>query len=216
MLTILGRSRGISGFCDGFSRRGFLKIGGAAMGGLALNEILALEASAGVVNSHKKWPKHIARPARTKSCSAKSKSMISGPSNAIGSILSQPTNGKQHLSQQYRGLRASLRPTDADLASPPRLRSIQPTQARTKDKLIQFRARMARGDVDFQAERPTCNDLPSIRGTHGSGGFRSLLTRRLFGHVVSESASEDPWKAGTRRIEPARSRAQKEGAPGVR
>ena len=53
MLTILGRSRGISGFCDGFSRRGFLKIGGAALGGLALNEILALEASAGVASSHK-------------------------------------------------------------------------------------------------------------------------------------------------------------------
>jgi len=53
MLTILGRSRGNSGFCDGLSRRGFLKIGGAALGGLALNQILALEASAGVVNSHK-------------------------------------------------------------------------------------------------------------------------------------------------------------------
>ncbi len=53
MLTILGRSNGQSGFCDGLSRRGFLKIGGAAMGGLALNQILALEASGGVVNSHK-------------------------------------------------------------------------------------------------------------------------------------------------------------------
>jgi hypothetical protein len=54
MLTIFGRrSRGKAGFCDGLSRRGFLKIGGAAMGGLALNEILALEASAGVANSHK-------------------------------------------------------------------------------------------------------------------------------------------------------------------
>ena len=53
MLTILGRYNGQSGFCDGLSRRGFLKIGGAAMGGLALNQILALEASAGVVNSHR-------------------------------------------------------------------------------------------------------------------------------------------------------------------
>jgi hypothetical protein len=53
MLTILGDSGRKAGFCDGLSRRGFLKIGGAAMGGLALNQILALEAEAGIVNSHK-------------------------------------------------------------------------------------------------------------------------------------------------------------------
>src|SRR5262249_33836375 len=53
MLSILGQSGNASGHCDRISRRGFLTIGGAAMGGLALNEILALEARAGVVNSHK-------------------------------------------------------------------------------------------------------------------------------------------------------------------
>ena len=61
MLTILGRPFGGAGFCDStrlagvdrLSRRGFLQIGGAAMGGLALNEILAMEARAGVGNSHK-------------------------------------------------------------------------------------------------------------------------------------------------------------------
>ena len=53
MLSILGRASGKAGFCDRVSRRGFLQIGGAAMGGLALNQILALEASAGIVNSHK-------------------------------------------------------------------------------------------------------------------------------------------------------------------
>ena len=53
MLSILGRSEKKSGFCDGFSRRGFLQIGGAAMGGLALNEILQMEAQAGVGRSHK-------------------------------------------------------------------------------------------------------------------------------------------------------------------
>ena len=55
MLTILGRPFGGAGFCDStrlagvdrLSRRGFLQIGGAAMGGLALNEILAMEARAG-------------------------------------------------------------------------------------------------------------------------------------------------------------------------
>ena len=53
MLTILGNSGPSAGFCDRVSRRGFLKIGGAAMGGLALNQILEMEASAGIVSSHK-------------------------------------------------------------------------------------------------------------------------------------------------------------------
>ncbi len=51
MLTIKGGSG--SPFCDGFSRREFLKIGGLALGGLALSDILALEARAGVRSSHK-------------------------------------------------------------------------------------------------------------------------------------------------------------------
>ena len=53
MLTILGRPDKRAGFCDRFSRRGFLQIGGAAMGGLALNQILAMEARAGIAHSHK-------------------------------------------------------------------------------------------------------------------------------------------------------------------
>jgi hypothetical protein len=53
MLTILGRSDRQSGFCDGLSRRGFLSIGGAAMGGLTLSQLLHLEAAAGVGRSHK-------------------------------------------------------------------------------------------------------------------------------------------------------------------
>ena len=53
MLAILGKATGGRGFCDRLSRRGFLQIGGAAFGGLALNEILALEAKAGIGSSHK-------------------------------------------------------------------------------------------------------------------------------------------------------------------
>ncbi|MBC8355513.1 MAG: DUF1501 domain-containing protein [Planctomycetes bacterium] len=53
MLTILGQADERSGFCDRFSRRGFLQIGGAAMGGLALNQLLELEAKAGIGSSHK-------------------------------------------------------------------------------------------------------------------------------------------------------------------
>ena len=50
MLTIYGdRQR----FCDGVSRRNFLKIGGLALGGLGLTDILAAEAQAGVKSSHK-------------------------------------------------------------------------------------------------------------------------------------------------------------------
>ncbi len=51
MLTILGKSN--AGFCDRLSRRSFLQIGGAAMGGLALNDILGMEARAGIGSSHK-------------------------------------------------------------------------------------------------------------------------------------------------------------------
>ena len=51
MLTIRGQST--TRFCDGVSRRDFLKVGGLALGGLSLPQILAAEAQAGIQNSHK-------------------------------------------------------------------------------------------------------------------------------------------------------------------
>lgn len=54
MLTIQGGGAGGGNqFCDGISRRGFLKIGGLALGGMALTDILAAEAKAGIRSSHK-------------------------------------------------------------------------------------------------------------------------------------------------------------------
>lgn len=50
MLTIHGNKQQ---FCDGITRREFLKIGGLALGGLALPQILAAEARAGIRSSHK-------------------------------------------------------------------------------------------------------------------------------------------------------------------
>ncbi len=50
MLTIYG---GKQHFCDGVSRREFLKIGGLALGGMSLLDLLAVEAQAGVRGSHK-------------------------------------------------------------------------------------------------------------------------------------------------------------------
>ncbi|HTG44797.1 MAG TPA: DUF1501 domain-containing protein, partial [Verrucomicrobiae bacterium] len=50
MLTILGQS---SRFCDGISRRNFLKIGALGLGGLSLPEVLRAQADAGQRNSHK-------------------------------------------------------------------------------------------------------------------------------------------------------------------
>lgn len=50
MLTIRGSGQR---FCDGISRREFLKIGGLVLGGLSLTEILAAEAQAGIRRSHK-------------------------------------------------------------------------------------------------------------------------------------------------------------------
>ncbi len=53
MLNIFGpRDRG-SQFCDGISRRNFLKIGGLGAAGLALPRLLSLEAQAGIRNSQK-------------------------------------------------------------------------------------------------------------------------------------------------------------------
>src|SRR5579884_3415005 len=50
MLTIYG---GGSRFCDGVSRRNFLKIGALGLGGLALPQLLRAEAQMGIRNSHK-------------------------------------------------------------------------------------------------------------------------------------------------------------------
>src|SRR5437879_11245833 len=50
MLTIYGQA---SRFCDGVSRRNFLKIGALGLGGLALPELLQAEAKSGIRNSHK-------------------------------------------------------------------------------------------------------------------------------------------------------------------
>src|SRR5436309_15762974 len=50
MLTILG---GRQRFCDRVSRRAFLQIGGLALGGLTLPEILRAEEQAGTSSPHK-------------------------------------------------------------------------------------------------------------------------------------------------------------------
>jgi len=53
MLTIFGRTGRNSHFCDGVSRRDFIKIGGLVMGGLTLPRLLQAEAQAGIGRSHK-------------------------------------------------------------------------------------------------------------------------------------------------------------------
>lgn len=50
MLTIFGKS---AKYCDGISRRNFLKIGALGLGGLALPQILEAESHAGIRRSHK-------------------------------------------------------------------------------------------------------------------------------------------------------------------
>ena len=53
MLKILAPSGSGGPFCDGVSRRNFLKIGGLGAGGLSLPNLLALESRAGIGSSHK-------------------------------------------------------------------------------------------------------------------------------------------------------------------
>src|SRR5437773_11637726 len=50
MLTIYGNK---SRFCDGISRRSFLKIGALGLGGLTLPQLLQAEAQSGIRKSHK-------------------------------------------------------------------------------------------------------------------------------------------------------------------
>src|SRR4026209_1160350 len=50
MLTFAGQS---SKFCDGLSRRNFLRIGGLALGGISLPDLFKAEAASGVRLSHK-------------------------------------------------------------------------------------------------------------------------------------------------------------------
>src|SRR6266481_5468330 len=50
MLTIYGRK---SRFCDGISRRNFLKVGALGLGGLALPQLLQAESQMGIRRSHK-------------------------------------------------------------------------------------------------------------------------------------------------------------------
>ena len=53
MLNILGPRAARDEFCDGHSRRNFMKIGAMGAAGLALPQLLRLEAEAGIRNSHK-------------------------------------------------------------------------------------------------------------------------------------------------------------------
>src|SRR4051794_28781189 len=53
MLTILAPKPPGSGYCDGVSRRNFLRIGALGLGGLSLSRLLAAEAVSGIRKSHK-------------------------------------------------------------------------------------------------------------------------------------------------------------------
>src|SRR6476620_11516041 len=53
MLTLFAKTASSRRFCDGVSRRNFIKIGALGMGGLALPQLLKAEAAAGLRRSHK-------------------------------------------------------------------------------------------------------------------------------------------------------------------
>jgi hypothetical protein len=53
MLTFLGKRAANGRFCDGFSRRDFLLVGGAVAGGLTLPSLLRAEAQQGIRRGHK-------------------------------------------------------------------------------------------------------------------------------------------------------------------
>src|SRR5436189_4970463 len=53
MLTIFVKTASSRRYCDGISRRNFIKIGALGMGGLALPQLLKAEAASGLRRSHK-------------------------------------------------------------------------------------------------------------------------------------------------------------------
>src|SRR4026207_456091 len=53
MLTVFAKAASFRRFCDGTSRRNFIKIGALGLGGLALPQLLQAEARAGLGKSHK-------------------------------------------------------------------------------------------------------------------------------------------------------------------
>src|ERR1041385_4461503 len=53
MLTIYAKAPDSRRFCDGVSRRNFLKIGALGLGGIALPQFLQAESNSGIGKSHK-------------------------------------------------------------------------------------------------------------------------------------------------------------------
>src|SRR6266480_1583922 len=53
MLTVFAKRASSRRYCDGISRRNFIKIGALGMGGLALPQLLKAEAASGLGRSHK-------------------------------------------------------------------------------------------------------------------------------------------------------------------
>ncbi len=53
MLTIFANTPRSRRFCDGISRRNFLRVGALGLGGLALPELLHAETASGIRQSHK-------------------------------------------------------------------------------------------------------------------------------------------------------------------
>src|SRR3954470_22494146 len=53
MLTLFAKRASSRRYCDGVSRRNFIKIGALGMGGLALPQLLEAEAQSGIRKSHK-------------------------------------------------------------------------------------------------------------------------------------------------------------------
>src|SRR5438045_8881412 len=53
MLTLFAKRASSRRYCDGVSRRNFIKIGAIGMGGLALPQLLRAEAASGIKRSHK-------------------------------------------------------------------------------------------------------------------------------------------------------------------
>src|SRR4026209_2580411 len=53
MPTVFAKAASFRRYCDGVSRRNFIKIGALGMGGLALPQLLQAEAKSGIRKSHK-------------------------------------------------------------------------------------------------------------------------------------------------------------------
>ena len=158
MLTIYGQRHR---FCDGISRRNFLKIGALGLGGLALPQLLQAETQAGIRKSHKAIIMIY---------------LPGGPPHQ--DMFDLKLDAPSEIRGEFKPIKTNV----------PGIHICEhlPLLAQRADKLALIRS-MSHNDVDHTTatlsspsltSRPIGGWLPLVRGTPVGTTFKTLLTTR--------------------------------------